>query len=101
MIVFATVAGKCNLGKLVFAAAPSNQVRITPGYLRDHTGPTLRSRNDRRSLIRISALFRGGIYGRGNVVISLAGDDCVVVVRGCAIGGRVDHRVGTTRNSAA
>ncbi len=58
-------------------------------------------RDNRRSLIRVSALLRAGIHGRGYVVVSVAGDDRVVGVSGRTHGRRVDHRVRTARDGAA
>src|SRR5208282_2825946 len=62
---------------------------------------TLRSRNHGLSWLRVSALLRTGIYGRGYVIVGLAGNDCAVGVRGRSVERRVDHRIYTTRRGAA
>ena len=62
---------------------------------------SLRTRNDGLGLIRVSALLRLAVYGCGDVVVSLAGDDRVVGVGGGAVERNVDHRVGSTRYLAA
>src|SRR5271169_2359851 len=62
---------------------------------------TLRSRNHRLSLIRISTLIRIAIHGRGYVEVAVAGDNCAVGVCGRAFERSVDHRVRTTRRGAA
>ena len=61
----------------------------------------LRIRNDRRGLIRVSALTSAAIHGRGHVVVSLAGDDRAVGVCGGAVERSADHRVRAPRHGAA
>src|ERR1035437_10536079 len=58
-------------------------------------------RNGRLSFRRVCALIRVAIYGRGYVVVSLAGDDRIVGVRGRSIQRSGDHRVRATRHAAA
>src|ERR1035437_10592627 len=100
MILFATVARKCNIGSSC-QRLQDNAQRLIPGRLWTLPSSTLRSRNHGLRLARVATLIRVAIYRRGYVVVSLAGGDRAVGVCGGAVERGVDHRVRTTRYRAA
>src|ERR1035441_4970136 len=100
MIVFATVARKCNIRNSRQGGSRQSPP-AHPGCLWTMPRATLGTRNDRCCLIRVSALLGRTIYGRGYVVVGLAGDDRAVGVCGRAVERGVDHCVRAPRYGAA